>query len=115
MARRSAAMVSGAPDTRSRSQVAAPVALAKVAKQLAGMDHDIEVQGHTDALGDPVYNYDLSRRRAQSVVDALLDLGVPPELLMARGYGPSRPVSDNDTDEGRALNRRVDFRTIVAD
>ncbi|MEZ4317860.1 MAG: OmpA family protein [Myxococcota bacterium] len=76
---------------------------------------EVEVQGHTDSLGDPVYNYDLSRRRAQSVVQALVELGVPPELLVARGYGPSRPVSDNATDAGRALNRRVDFRTIVAD
>ena len=69
----------------------------------------------TDAQGDPVYNYDLSRRRAQSVVQALIDLGVPADLLVSRGYGPSRPIGDNRTSEGRALNRRVDFRTIVAD
>ncbi|MCB9675767.1 MAG: OmpA family protein [Alphaproteobacteria bacterium] len=75
----------------------------------------VEVQGHTDAQGDPVYNYDLSRRRAQSVVQALIDLGVPADLLVSRGYGPSRPIGDNRTSEGRALNRRVDFRTIVAD
>jgi len=75
----------------------------------------VEVQGHSDSSGDTEYNYDLSRRRAQSVVDALTTLGVPPDLIIARGYGPSRPIADNASEQGRAENRRVDFKTVVAD
>ncbi len=75
----------------------------------------VEVQGHSDPTGEQVYNYDLSRRRAESIVAALAALGVPPELLEARGYGPSRPIADNATPQGQALNRRVDFRTILID
>ena len=72
----------------------------------------VEVQGHTDPTGDSAYNYDLSTRRAATIVARLVELGVPPELLEARGYGPSRPIAPNDTAEGRAKNRRVDFRII---
>lgn len=73
----------------------------------------VEVQGHTDPTGDSAFNYDLSTRRAASIVARLVELGVPPELLEARGYGPSRPIAPNDTPEGRALNRRVDFQIMV--
>ncbi|MCA9571035.1 MAG: OmpA family protein, partial [Myxococcales bacterium] len=75
----------------------------------------VEVQGHTDPTGGPEYNFELSRRRALSIVRALEARGVPPDLLVARGYGPSRPIADNATPEGRALNRRVDFRTVLAE
>lgn len=76
---------------------------------------EVEVQGHTDPTGGMAFNFDLSRRRALSIVERLVELGVPPDLLIARGYGPSRPVADNDTPEGRAKNRRVDFQTVLSD
>jgi outer membrane protein OmpA-like peptidoglycan-associated protein len=70
----------------------------------------IEVQGHTDSKGSDQYNLDLSNRRANSVKDYLvINHGINPDRLMARGYGESRPVASNDSDAGRAKNRRVEF------
>jgi outer membrane protein OmpA-like peptidoglycan-associated protein len=69
----------------------------------------LEVQGHTDTTGGAAYNLDLSERRAQAVVDALVARGVAPERLDARGYGFTRPVASNETEEGKAQNRRVQF------
>jgi len=76
-------------------------------------DIKIEVQGHTDSKGSDQYNLDLSNRRANSVKDYLvLNHGINPDRLMARGYGESRPVASNDSDAGRAKNRRVEFVVI---
>ena len=69
----------------------------------------VEVQGHTDNVGKYDYNVDLSERRAQSVRTYLIKQGVPAERLSAHGYGPDRPIADNKTKAGRALNRRVEF------
>ncbi len=69
----------------------------------------IEVQGHTDDTGGAAYNQDLSERRAQAVKAALIDRGVPPEKLQARGYGLLRPLSPNTDETSRAANRRVEF------
>ena len=70
----------------------------------------IEVQGHTDSKGSDEYNLNLSNRRANSVKDYLvINHGLNPDRLLARGYGESRPVASNDTDAGRARNRRVEF------
>lgn len=69
----------------------------------------IEVQGHTDGSGDVAYNLELSTRRALAVRDALVERGVAPERLVARGYGPTRPRMSNDDPEGAAMNRRVEF------
>jgi OOP family OmpA-OmpF porin len=66
-----------------------------------------EIEGHTDSVGPDAYNQTLSEQRAQAVVDALVNSGISRDRLMARGYGESRPVASNDTDEGRAQNRRV--------
>lgn len=70
---------------------------------------DIEVQGHTDSTGSLALNYTLSSQRADAVLAALVARGVPPERLVARGYGPSRPLADNASLDGRARNRRVQF------
>jgi OOP family OmpA-OmpF porin len=76
-------------------------------------DVKIEVQGHTDSKGSDAYNLDLSNRRANSVKDYLvINHGLNPNRLMARGYGESRPVASNDSDAGRAKNRRVEFVVI---
>jgi outer membrane protein OmpA-like peptidoglycan-associated protein len=72
-------------------------------------DRDVLVEGHTDALGPEDYNQSLSRRRAEAVRLFLVDSGVSPSRSVARGFGESRPVASNDTDEGRQQNRRVEI------
>jgi outer membrane protein OmpA-like peptidoglycan-associated protein len=69
----------------------------------------LEVQGHTDDVGDDARNLDLSQRRAQAVVNYLIKKGVPADRLVAKGYGETTPVAANDTSANRALNRRVEF------
>jgi OOP family OmpA-OmpF porin len=66
----------------------------------------IEVDGHTDSVGSEKYNMVLSQHRAESVMKYLLDHGVT-NTLTAKGYGKTRPIADNSTEEGRAENRRV--------
>jgi outer membrane protein OmpA-like peptidoglycan-associated protein len=73
-------------------------------------DVDVWVTGHTDAVGDREYNIQLSRERARVVVDYLISIGVDADRLTPVGYGFSQPVADNSTEEGRALNRRIEFR-----
>jgi OmpA-OmpF porin, OOP family len=69
----------------------------------------IEIQGHTDNKGSPVYNKALSERRAAAVRKYLTSKGVDSDRLTSHGYGMERPIVSNDTDQGRALNRRVQF------
>jgi outer membrane protein OmpA-like peptidoglycan-associated protein len=73
----------------------------------------IEIQGHTDSKGSDDYNLTLSDGRAQSVMQYLLDKGIANDRMKAKGLGETAPISSNDTEEGRAKNRRVEF-TIVA-
>lgn len=70
---------------------------------------EIQVEGHTDAIGSEAYNQDLAQRRAAAVVDYLVGQGVARDRLTAVGYGESRPTATNDSREGRAQNRRVRF------
>ena len=70
---------------------------------------NIEVAGHTDSDGDNNTNMALSEKRAQAVSDYLIKAGLPPDRLKAVGYGSSQPVAANDTDDGKAKNRRIDF------
>lgn len=75
----------------------------------------LEVEGHTDAQGEDAYNMDLSRRRAQTVVDWLVGKGIEAGRLTAVGKGESEPVADNAAEAGRQQNRRVVLRnTAVA-
>jgi outer membrane protein OmpA-like peptidoglycan-associated protein len=67
------------------------------------------ITGHTDNKGTAAYNKKLSLRRAQSVRDYLVSLGVDPKKLEVRGEGLTKPVADNSTEEGRAQNRRVEI------
>lgn len=71
-------------------------------------DTDIEVDGHTDSVGGKATNQRLSEQRASSVADYLADLGVDRSRLITEGFGETRPVATNDTDAGRAANRRVE-------
>ena len=73
----------------------------------------LEVQGHTDAIGSDAYNQPLSEARARSVVAWLSQHGVSASRLWARGYGKTRPVATNATDEGRAQNRRVEIANMA--
>ena len=71
---------------------------------------NVEIQGHTDSKGSDEYNLSLSDRRAWAVVNYLVqNLGIDKARLTAKGYGEAMPVATNDTDSGRALNRRVEF------
>lgn len=86
------------------------VILNKIAVQfIQHPEYYIEVQGHTDNVGNYDYNVDLSQRRAQAVMAYLVDAGVNADHMTAKGYGPDRPIADNDTKQGQALNRRVEF------
>jgi len=69
----------------------------------------VEVQGHTDNVGGDAYNQTLSEARAKSVMAWLVAHGISADRMTAKGYGKTRPVADNGTDEGRAKNRRVEI------
>lgn len=72
----------------------------------------IEIRGHTDNCGSTQYNLRLSESRAKAVVDYLTTKGIDPKRLQSKGYGKSLPIDTNDTDEGRAKNRRVEFKIL---
>ncbi len=70
----------------------------------------VEIQGHTDNIGSEKYNQDLSEKRAYAVMNYLVkNHGISPDRLVAKGYGSAKPIADNTTEQGRALNRRVEF------
>ncbi len=85
--------------------------IAEVLKQCPGAKFEIE--GHTDSQGRESSNMAISQTRADAVVTALLERGVDMVFLYATGYGESRPIADNDTEEGRARNRRIAFRLVT--
>ena len=72
----------------------------------------IEIQAHTDNVGNAASNKRLSDRRADSAVQYLLENGVPQDRMRSSGYGASKPIADNSTEEGRQLNRRVELLII---
>jgi outer membrane protein OmpA-like peptidoglycan-associated protein len=72
----------------------------------------IEVGGHSDSDGDATANIKLSLARAQKVVDWLISKGVEKNKLTAKGYGSSSPIADNNSEEGKATNRRVELKVI---
>lgn len=75
-------------------------------------DVPMEIGGHTDSQGREAMNLTLSQARAEAVLDALLSLEVLTTHLSAKGYGESKPIADNDTEEGRRANRRIEFLLI---
>ena len=82
--------------------------LAEVVKACPG--NQIQVEGHTDSQGDAGFNLTLSRNRAQAVVDYLVKAGVDASLVAAEGFGDTKPIGDNGSSEGRAQNRRIEFK-----
>ncbi|MBB3232981.1 OmpA family protein [Halomonas stenophila] len=84
--------------------------LADVAEKLRANENvRVRIEGHTDSVGSEAYNEDLSQRRADSVADYLATQGVDRNRMRTIGYGESQPVATNDTDAGRAENRRVEL------
>jgi OOP family OmpA-OmpF porin len=71
-----------------------------------------EIQGHTDSKGSLSLNERLSQQRADAVRNYLIDQGITPERLSAKGYGPHKPIASNDNAEGRAQNRRVELKPL---
>lgn len=72
----------------------------------------IEIGGHTDNVGKPADNLALSNNRAKAVINYLATKNIPAARLIAKGYGETKPVADNKTEEGRALNRRTEMKVI---
>ncbi len=72
----------------------------------------VRIEGHTDSVGRDKYNLKLSDQRAKSVRDFMIKQGITPDRLVAIGYGEERPIADNSTEEGRDMNRRVEFNII---
>ena len=72
----------------------------------------IDVYGHTDSTGSDQYNQALSQRRAQTVADYLIMRGVSGSRIRSQGYGETMPIATNDTEQGRALNRRVEIKIV---
>jgi outer membrane protein OmpA-like peptidoglycan-associated protein len=73
---------------------------------------EIEISGHTDNKGSDEYNYNLSQGRSQAVVDYIIEQGIEDFRLTAHGYGETKAIDSNDTDTGRANNRRVEFTVL---
>jgi outer membrane protein OmpA-like peptidoglycan-associated protein len=72
----------------------------------------IEISGHTDNKGDKKYNLTLSQKRAESVVNYLLQKGIAAARLVAKGYGDTMPIAPNDTEENKAKNRRTEVKVL---
>lgn len=87
--------------------------LDKVANFLnEGMVSQIQISGHTDSKGSDELNKGLSQRRAESVVNYLVGKGIAASRMKAVGYGDSRPIDTNQSDDGRSKNRRVEFLVL---
>ncbi len=78
-------------------------------------DYNLGISAHADNKGDDAYNLRLSDERAASARIYMLSKGMPATRIVSHGYGESKPIADNDTEEGRALNRRVEFDVYLPD
>ena len=87
--------------------------LKKLKDYIESKDCKISITGYTDSKGTKEYNRELSLRRAESVEEKLIDLGLPPEkIIETKGNGDKNPVASNDTEEGRSTNRRIEIKFI---
>ena len=75
-------------------------------------DIRVEIAGHTDNVGNDADNLKLSQQRAEAIRNYVIRKGISPSRIVAKGYGAAEPVADNDTDEGRQLNRRTEVRIL---
>ena len=83
--------------------------LKQLAQTIIKMNCNIKVKGHTDNVGSEDFNLKLSRQRAEAVMKYLIKQGVDKQRISYAYYGASKPLSTNDTEEGRTMNRRVEF------
>ncbi len=88
-----------------------PILLHATTVMLNNPDLKVEIQGHTDSIGSEAYNQKLSERRANAVKNYLLARGIAANRLSIKGFGETSPMADNNTAEGRAMNRRIEFKT----
>jgi len=72
----------------------------------------VEIGGHTDDIGKNKTNQILSEKRAESVKQYLVGKGIDPVRIKSKGYGESQPIESNKTEEGRAKNRRIEFKVL---
>jgi OmpA-OmpF porin, OOP family len=72
----------------------------------------ISVEGHTDSTGSPDFNRKLSQQRAEAVAKYLASKGIKGARMEPKGFGPDRPIADNESDTGREANRRVEFNIL---
>lgn len=72
----------------------------------------VQIEGHTDNIGNAADNLKLSQNRAKAVVDYLIGKGIPANRLSAKGFGATKPIADNNTEEGRAQNRRTELKIV---
>jgi outer membrane protein OmpA-like peptidoglycan-associated protein len=99
----------GSAETKEQSK---PVIAEIVSYLNENPDVKIVVEGHTDNVGSESSNQKLSENRAMNVVNKLIENGIKEERLSIKGYGSKQPVSDNDSETGRAQNRRVTIRKV---
>jgi len=83
-----------------------------IADRLVKENERLEIAGHTSSTGSAEHNLTLSQARAEAVLDYLVSRGVPAGNLTAKGYGMDQPIADNDTQEGRNANKRVEIRYL---
>lgn len=83
------------------------VSFLKVNKKIS-----VEIAAHTDNIGDDNKNMELSQRRAQKVVDYCISKGIKKDRLIAKGYGETQPIAFNVDEDGRAMNRRIEFKVL---
>jgi outer membrane protein OmpA-like peptidoglycan-associated protein len=83
-----------------------------LASLLKEKGYGLKIDGHTDNVGNPEFNMDLSRKRAEAVKAYLIDKGVNGAKLETEGFGLTKPIADNKTAEGRQKNRRVEMNVI---
>ena len=86
--------------------------LQRVAQIISKNNLSVEIAGHTDNVGDDNYNMALSLRRAEAVKAFLVNEGCNASLFKVVGYGETKPATTNDTEQGKALNRRVEMRFL---
>ncbi|HEY1492369.1 MAG TPA: OmpA family protein, partial [Steroidobacteraceae bacterium] len=110
LAREQIVFSSGSAKIDARS---APV-LDQLAHEIRSCPGSIRIEGYTDTVGRGSVNQRLSAARAAAVREALIARGISPKRLTAHGYGARRAIADNNTEAGRAQNRRIEFHAIPA-